>query len=515
MPSAPSPPAPLIPPATSRLRREPPPAPSPSVPPAPASLSASARKRVDVQFAGHVCRLRARAVHRADDVRVHEPFAGVHAERGERRPAGGRRGGAGGLGVALRQRAHGGRGRGEVRAGELDVQLPGGRGGARRQSVPRAGQRELQARSVGSRAAPEAFKRALQAAAGQARRPWASRADARRRQGEGQVDSPAFDRLVRGERGVHQRRGAGRAGARHMPTRPPAQQRARPASATRAAARNYRSGEMCSGGVLSRKRRQAATAAAATARSSVASAPCAQAAPRARPAGRARLGRGHVRAGPRRQDLEPSERGRQRARASQRPVTARPSARALQALLRSGTISEAVYSQDYATYVAAKRSLAKLSGTRARRTRRGARRTYRRWRPPASSSPRACPRCSSRSNATAVVDDRTAARQRTSGSASPKASWCGSTTPARASRSSGSAPSARPTATTCPAMKTPICASSRAKRSRWPPSAPAESPGSTCSTSTAARRRGRAACRRAPPCRCSRAPGRASRNRPT
>jgi len=38
---------------------------------------------------------------------------------------------------------------------------------------------------------------------------------------------------------------------------------------------------------------------------------------------------------------------------------------ALQALLRGGAISEAVYGQDYAIYVAAKRSLAKLSGTRA------------------------------------------------------------------------------------------------------------------------------------------------------
>ena len=37
---------------------------------------------------------------------------------------------------------------------------------------------------------------------------------------------------------------------------------------------------------------------------------------------------------------------------------------ALQALLRSGAISEAVYRQDYAAYVAAKSSLARLSGTR-------------------------------------------------------------------------------------------------------------------------------------------------------
>ena len=45
----------------------------------------------------------------------------------------------------------------------------------------------------------------------------------------------------------------------------------------------------------------------------------------------------------------------------------------------------------------------------------------------------------------------------------------------------------------------------RRKSCRWPPSAPAASPGSTCSSSTAARRRGRAGSRRAPRCRCSRA----------
>ncbi len=38
---------------------------------------------------------------------------------------------------------------------------------------------------------------------------------------------------------------------------------------------------------------------------------------------------------------------------------------ALQGLLKSGAITEATYAQDYATYVAAKRSLGRLSGTRA------------------------------------------------------------------------------------------------------------------------------------------------------
>ena len=61
-------------------------------------------------------------------------------------------------------------------------------------------------------------------------------------------------------------------------------------------------------------------------------------------------------------------------------------------------------------------------------------------------------------------------------------SSCGSTTPARASRSSGWARSARPTATSCRATKTPTCASCCPKSSRSRPSAPAASPGSTCSS---------------------------------
>ncbi len=68
-------------------------------------------------------------------------------------------------------------------------------------------------------------------------------------------------------------------------------------------------------------------------------------------------------------ELGPARAARMASRApvatvSRAPKTVTVTA-ALQGLLKSGAITEATYAQDYATYVAAKRSLGRLSGTRA------------------------------------------------------------------------------------------------------------------------------------------------------
>ena len=115
-----------------------------------------------------------------------------------------------------------------------------------------------------------------------------------------------------------------------------------------------------------------------------------------------------------------------------------------------------------------------------------------------------------------VVDDRTAARSRRARELSAAASSCGSTTPGRASRSSGWGPSARPTATTSRATKTRnlrqlLCRSAAAGHQ----ARRGHRLGVHVPLRRRLARRGRAGCRRAPRCRCSRARGRASRNRPT
>jgi hypothetical protein len=120
---------------------------------------------------------------------------------------------------------------------------------------------------------------------------------------------------------------------------------------------------MCSGGVLSRKRRQAATAAAAN--GAVERSISAVRASRILALALGVLALGAATSVPAlaARTSSPQAAGAERgvAAASHGPTVSA----ALQALLRGGAISEAVYGQDYATYVAAKRSLAKLSGTRA------------------------------------------------------------------------------------------------------------------------------------------------------
>ena len=74
---------------------------------------------------------------------------------------------------------------------------------------------------------------------------------------------------------------------------------------------------------------------------------------------------------------------------------------ALQGLQRSGAITPAQYAQYSGAYVAAKRSLGRLSGTRAHRARRGAGQRRRRWPRRGHFIASRLPVCSSRSNATA------------------------------------------------------------------------------------------------------------------
>jgi hypothetical protein len=120
---------------------------------------------------------------------------------------------------------------------------------------------------------------------------------------------------------------------------------------------------MCSGGVLSRKRRQAATAAAAN--GAVERSISAVRASRILALALGVLALGAAASPPTlaARTSSPELAGARRgvAAASHGPTVSA----ALQALLRSGAITQAVYGQDYATYVAAKRSLSKLSGTRA------------------------------------------------------------------------------------------------------------------------------------------------------
>jgi hypothetical protein len=117
---------------------------------------------------------------------------------------------------------------------------------------------------------------------------------------------------------------------------------------------------MCSGGVLSRKRRLAATAAATN--GAVERTISAVRASRILALALAVLALGATTSPP---ALAASP-GAAGAARSSAPASHGPTvSRALQALLRGGAITEAVYGQDYATYAAAKRSLAKLSGTRA------------------------------------------------------------------------------------------------------------------------------------------------------
>ena len=119
---------------------------------------------------------------------------------------------------------------------------------------------------------------------------------------------------------------------------------------------------------------------------------------------------------------------------------------ALQSLERSGAITEALYRQYYSAYVATKRSLGRLSGTR--RTELGA----------VLANVQAIAAAGgftpSRLGALFLTLERnrqwwTTEPLLSSGErvSFPAASSCGSTTPARASRSSGWGPSARPTAT--------------------------------------------------------------------
>jgi hypothetical protein len=120
---------------------------------------------------------------------------------------------------------------------------------------------------------------------------------------------------------------------------------------------------MCSGGVLSRKRRQAATAAAAN--GAVERSISAVRASRILALALGVLALGAAVSPPalaaRTSSPELAGTHRGVAAASHGPAVSA----ALQALLRGGAITQAVYDQDYATYAAAKRSLAKLSGTRA------------------------------------------------------------------------------------------------------------------------------------------------------
>ena len=140
--------------------------------------------------------------------------------------------------------------------------------------------------------------------------------------------------------------------------------------------------------------------------------------------------------------------------AATRPPTV---SRALQTLKSSGAITPTAYQQYYSEYLAAGSSLKKLSGTR--RTELGA----------------VLANVQAIAAAGGFIPSRlpalflTLERNRqwwttkpllssSSVSASPAAAWCGSTTPARASRSSGWERSARPTAITCRATRTPTCA---------------------------------------------------------
>ena len=130
---------------------------------------------------------------------------------------------------------------------------------------------------------------------------------------------------------------------------------------------------------------------------------------------------------------------------------------------------------------------------------------------------RGSPRCSSRCSATSSAGApqpllSAGARHR----ASPAPSSSSSSIPATGSRSSGSGRSASSTATGAAASATTRGpARCWTRRCRSPPSARAASRGSTCSRSTARRRRGSARSPRAPACRRWRARPRGSAARPT
>ena len=113
-----------------------------------------------------------------------------------------------------------------------------------------------------------------------------------------------------------------------------------------------------------------------------------------------------------------------------------------------------------------------------------------------------------------VLDDPAADRQRHARVASRRRSSCGSSTPATGCRSSGWGRSARSTRWARASATTPRPTRCSARRSRWPPRAPAGWPGSTCSRSTASARRGPARSPRAPGCRRWRAPPSGSAARP-
>ncbi len=182
---------------------------------------------------------------------------------------------------------------------------------------------------------------------------------------------------------------------------------------------------------------------------------------------------------------------------------------ALQSLQRGGALSAEAYGEDSSTYTAALSAVKHLSGARRTELESVIANVQQ-----IAAAGELHPLAAAGADADArkqhpVVEPPTAARRRPAREPCRAATWCGSTTPGRASRSSGWRPSARPTATTTTGTRTRSCAKCSKKRSRSPPSAQAASPGSTSSTSTAARRRGPAGSRRAP--RCRRSPARTSR----
>ena len=477
-PSAPSSRAPRSPPADSSAAATPPPRPSAAA----RARELAARRRGSAPRPVRrsmcvVCSPACRRCRRSCGSTSHSP--GFDAERGERR-AGCRRARrhawparspAEAALTVRRGRRERTRRRARCTAARRSRSAPAGSVRARRRASA-----DLQRESRQPRR-PEALERAPAGPAGQAWAAAGAPADPSASSAKARSMRPLSIGLCELERLAQQhlrarasrRAPAAAASPRASPSR--AAQARGPTSGATAAARRattqLRAAMMCSGRVLSRKRRSGCKEPlqpAAAVERSISAVRASRLLALA--LGVLAVGAGHLRACPRRaRDLEPTG-ARAPSAASRRPATAPPSAphcRRCSAAARSPT---AVYGQDYATYVAAKRLAGQAERHARRRTRRRARqrpgdRSRRRVHPLAAA--RAVPHARTQPP---VVDERTAARQRTSGSAFPRASWCGSTTPARASRSSGWPPSARPTATTSPATKTPTCASSRAKRSR-------------------------------------------------
>ena len=227
---------------------------------------------------------------------------------------------------------------------------------------------------------------------------------------EREVDPAAFDRRVRLERVVQERLGARSAGAaaRGQSRRTGAAAASsedaarRPCRAARRARRNYRARGCVSQACSHIRGAQLQGPLQPRWRPSVASARCAQAHLRATLLGALVLGL----------CAAPANAGQ--ALVARAPITRGPSVpAALAGLERSGAITQTAYQQDYAAYLAAKRSLGRLSGTRRDRARSGAReragdRRRRRARPRRAS--RRC--CSDARTQPAVVDERTAALER-------------------------------------------------------------------------------------------------------